>query len=135
MVAALRSSDAQTGRINQAGERYFPAGYDPELYKIRHSAAHVLAQAVAEHFKDEGAVLFGIGPPIENGFYYDFVLPRPLSDEELPRLEERMKAIVRAAYPFEGWEIDADRARAMFAGQNLKLELIEGLNRGAVDDN
>jgi threonyl-tRNA synthetase len=134
-AGALASSDAETGTINLAGERYVPAGYDRGLYKIRHSAAHVLAQAIKEHFKENGAVLFGIGPPIEDGFYYDFVLPRALSDEELPRIEERMKSIVRAAHPFEAWEIDADRARSMFAGQSFKLELIEGLLRGAVDDN
>ncbi len=135
MVAAPESAETQTRRINEAGERYIPAGYDPGLYKIRHSAAHVLAQAIKEHFKNDGLVLFGIGPPIEDGFYYDFVLPRPLSDDELPQIEERIKSIVAPAYPFEGWEVDPDRARSMFAGQNFKLELIEGLLRGTVDDN
>jgi threonyl-tRNA synthetase len=134
-VASPLLSEPETEEINRRGERYIPGGYDPELYRLRHSAAHVLAQAVAEHFKQDGPVLFGIGPPIDDGFYYDFVLPRPLSDDELPLIEERMRLIVRAAYPFEGWEVKDGHARSMFAGQPFKRELIDGLVRGALDDN
>lgn len=134
-VAPSDQQGLGTDNINLLGERYIPVGYDPTLYRLRHSAAHVLAQAIKEHFQDAGPVLFGIGPPIADGFYYDFVLPRSLSEEELPQLEERIRAIIRAGHRFEGWEVSAGQARELFADQPFKLELIEGLVRGAVDDN
>jgi len=65
---------------------------ESNLYKIRHSAAHVMAQAVLEMFP-EGKV--AIGPPIEDGFYYDFYLPRPLTPEDLEAIEARMKEIIQ----------------------------------------
>jgi threonyl-tRNA synthetase len=127
MCADADAESDESDRINLSGERYIPAGYEVDLYKVRHSAAHVLAQAVEEHFREEGPMLFGIGPPSEDGFYYDFVLPRSLSDEELPQIEERMRAIAHAGYPFKGWEVDGENARAMFAGQPFKA----GADRGA----
>ncbi|MGH6922853.1 MAG: threonine--tRNA ligase [Propylenella sp.] len=134
-VATSHDSAAASSAINKAGERYIPPGYDPALYRVRHSAAHVLAQAVKEYFADVGPVLFGIGPPIADGFYYDFVLPRPLSEDELPELERRMKDIIRAGHPFEGREVTAEQAKTTFRDQPFKLELIDGLARGAVDEN
>jgi threonyl-tRNA synthetase len=109
--------------------------YDPELYKIRHSVAHVMAQAVRDYFADAGPVRFGVGPPIEDGFYYDMVLPRTLSIDELPQIEKRMREIIRKGYPIEGYEVSIEQAKSLFADQPFKLELIEGLRSGAVDDN
>jgi threonyl-tRNA synthetase len=102
-----------------------PGGYDPQLYRIRHSAAHVLAEAVRDYFG--GDVRFAIGPPIEQGFYYDFELPRPLTDEDLEPIEARMQAIIKENHAFECRPISVDEARVMFAEQPFKLELIEGL--------
>src|SRR5512138_3161337 len=100
---------------------------ESQLYKIRHSAAHIMAQAVLEMFP-EGKI--AIGPPIEDGFYYDFDLPRSLTPEDLSEIEERMRRIVRGAHPFQYREVSADAARALFRDQPYKLELIDGLARG-----
>src|SRR5664279_3759101 len=78
----------------------------PEINKLellRHSTAHVLAAAVLEMFPE---AKFGIGPAIENGFYYDFELPRTLIPEDLPLLEEKMKEIIKADYQFEKAEME-----------------------------
>jgi len=95
---------------------------------LRHSTAHVLAAAVLEMFPD---AKFGIGPAIENGFYYDFDLPRTLIPEDLPILEEKMKAIIKANYPFDKEEISAKNALEHFkkAGQDYKIELIKDLEK------
>jgi threonyl-tRNA synthetase len=111
-----------------------PAGYDPELYRIRHSAAHVMAQAVEERFKGEGEVHFGYGPPVEDGFYYDFELPRPLTPDDLVWIENRMKEIVRGDHDFTVKELKPAEARALFAKQPFKLELIDGLESGRFDE-
>ncbi len=99
---------------------------DP-YYRLRHSLAHVMAEAVLEIFPD---AKIAIGPPIENGFYYDFDLPRPLTDEDLQDVEQRMRRIIAGNYPFVYREVSAGEARAFFAKQPYKLELIEGLARG-----
>jgi threonyl-tRNA synthetase len=100
-----------------------------DLYRIRHSAAHVLADAVLEMFPD-GKV--GIGPPIADGFYYDFMLPRSLTPEDLEKIESRMKEIIAGGEPFVRSEVDAADARERFAHQPFKLELIDDiLGRGA----
>ena len=70
---------------------------ESQLYKIRHSTAHVMAEAVLEKFP-EGKV--AIGPPIENGFYYDFELPRPLTPEDLKEIQTRMKKIIASKLTF-----------------------------------
>jgi threonyl-tRNA synthetase len=89
---------------------------------MRHSASHVLAEAVLSILPE---AKFGIGPAIEDGFYYDFDLPRALKPEDLPVIEEKMKEIVKADVPFTHREIDKEEARKLFAGQPYKLELIE----------
>jgi len=104
---------------------------DSNLYRIRHSTAHVMAQAVIEMFPD-GKV--AIGPPIEDGFYYDFDLPRPLTPEDLEVLEKRMREIISGKYDFEKKVIKADDARELFVDQPYKLELIEGLEQGGFDE-
>src|SRR5665213_3709335 len=99
---------------------------DP-YYRVRHSVAHVLAQAVLELFP---AGKLGIGPPIEDGFYYDFDLPRPLIPDDLRDLERRMRRIIAANHPFIYRVVSADEARALFQDQPYKLELIAGLTTG-----
>jgi threonyl-tRNA synthetase len=104
---------------------------ESELYRVRHSAAHVMAQAVLEMFSD-GKI--AIGPPIEDGFYYDFDLPRPLTLEDLELLEKRMREIIAGNFQFEKKVLTADEARELFAEQPYKLELIEGLEAGGYDE-
>ena len=104
---------------------------DSQLYRIRHSTAHVMAQAVLEKFPQ---AKIAIGPPIEDGFYYDFDLPRPLTEEEQAEIEQRMRAIIREGHAFIRREVSADEARALFEDQPYKLELIDGLERGGIDE-
>jgi len=93
---------------------------------LRHSAAHVLAQAVQEI--RPGARL-GIGPPVENGFYYDFDVDRPFSPDDLKQIEQRMRRIVRERQPFRRRVVSPEQAAAELAAEPYKLELI-GLKAG-----
>jgi len=102
---------------------------DP-YYRLRHSAAHVLAQAVLEIFPE---AKLGIGPPIEDGFYYDFDLPRPLTPDDLRDIERRMWRIIAANDPITCRAIAADEAHALFRDQPYKLELIDALVAGRDD--
>jgi threonyl-tRNA synthetase len=95
---------------------------DKKLEIIRHSAAHVMAEAVQSIFPD---AKFGIGPAIENGFYYDFGLPRPLTPDDLPLIETKMNEIIAANVPFTSQELTKEEARQLFASQPYKLELID----------
>jgi threonyl-tRNA synthetase len=104
---------------------------DSDLYRLRHSAAHVMAQAVLEMFP-EGKI--AIGPPIEDGFYYDFELPRALTPEDLEGIERRMGEIIAGRHSFQKKVVSADEARRIFADQPYKLELIEGLEQGGYDE-
>jgi len=92
------------------------------LYKMRHSAAHVMAEAVLTVFPE---AKLAIGPPIENGFYYDFDLPRALTPEDLARFEELMGQRITANDPFVGEVITYEQARELFSDQPYKLELVE----------
>ena len=107
---------------------------DSELYRIRHSAAHIMAQAVMEMFKP-GEAKLAIGPPIDEGFYYDFDLPRPLTPDDFKGIEKRMRKIIRQDHKFQKQVISAEEAKKAFEGQPYKLELIEGLEAGGVDEN
>ncbi|MBI4082602.1 MAG: threonine--tRNA ligase, partial [Candidatus Lambdaproteobacteria bacterium] len=102
---------------------------DSPLYRIRHSLAHVLAQAVLEL---RPAAKLGMGPPIRHGFYYDFDLEPPLTQEELPELERRMRRIIKGNHPFVREELPArtliDRLAA--AGARYKVELAEEFAAG-----
>lgn len=111
--------------------------YD-DLYKIRHSAAHVMAQAVLEMHPQ---AKIAIGPPIETGFYYDFDLgtgadgkPNTFSPEELEQIEKRMRQIIGGKHPFVYREVSAQEARELFKDQPYKLELIDGLAQGDTDE-
>ena len=103
---------------------------ETSLFRQRHSAAHILAQAVLELFP---GTKLGAGPPTEDGFYYDFELPRPLTDDDLPRIQERMREIIREDAPFTYRELDADEARRLFADQPYKLEIIQAILSGTLD--
>ena len=104
---------------------------ESQLYRIRHSAAHIMAEAVLEMFP-EGKV--SIGPPVENGFYYDFDLPRNLTPEDLEQIEKRMRQIIQGKYEFKKTVVSADEAKKIFADQPYKLELIEGLEKDGLDE-
>jgi len=94
------------------------------LATMRHSAAHVMAEAVLSLFP---GAKFGIGPAIEDGFYYDFEMPRNLTPDDLPLIEEKMKAIVAANAPFVREEISRQEAKKLFQNQPYKLELLEDI--------
>ena len=102
-----------------------------ELYRVRHSTAHIMAEAVLEKFPS-GKV--AIGPAIEDGFYYDFELPRPLTPEDLESIEKRMREIIKSGARFEKKVISADEAKVLFKDQPFKIELIEGLEKGTFDE-
>jgi len=104
---------------------------ESQLYKIRHSAAHVMAQAVVEMFPE---AKYTIGPPIENGFYYDFDLSRNLTPEDLQQIEKRIRQIIQGKHEFKKKVISADEARQVFKDQPYKLELIDGLEKGGLDE-
>jgi len=92
-----------------------------------------MAQAVMEMFPP-GEARIAIGPPIENGFYYDFELPRSLTPDDLAAIENRMREIIAENQPFVREEVSADQAKAEFANQPYKIELIEGLEKGGFDE-
>ncbi|MEK9132266.1 MAG: threonine--tRNA ligase, partial [Patescibacteria group bacterium] len=99
-----------------------------KLYHLRHSCSHVLAQAVLQMFPE---AKFGFGPPIEDGFYYDFDLPRTLIPEDLKILEEKMRAIMKEKQTFVRSEAPADEAIKFFkkTDQPYKVELVQGLQK------
>jgi threonyl-tRNA synthetase len=127
-VSDLQSEVPEGARVQVLTER------DPEAIELmRHTLAHVLAQAVREHLVAEGhpatAVRLGIGPVIEHGFYYDFDLPRSLTPEDLPALERRMQSIIEADLPLRRTVAPRDEALARYRelGDPYKVELIEDL--------
>src|ERR687890_2286501 len=98
---------------------------DPEaLELLRHSSAHILATAVRELFPTAG---IGFGPPIEDGFYYDFQVDRPFTPEDLERLEAKMAEVAARDFPFVREVVDRSEARRRFADDPLKLERIAEL--------
>ena len=107
---------------------HYPGG--EELYRLRHSAAHVLATAVTELFPD---VKVAGGPPIENGFYYDFAREQPFTPEDLVRIEARMREIIAADQPFEYQEATRALARQHFEAEaeKYKLHFLSQIPEGA----
>ncbi|MFC2002964.1 threonine--tRNA ligase [Chloroflexota bacterium] len=99
-----------------------PRNGDERAEIMRHSAAHVMAEAVQSIFPD---AKFGIGPATENGFYYDFDLSRPLTPDDLPIIEAKMNDMVASNLPFVRQEVTKEEARKLFVGQPYKLELID----------
>ena len=102
---------------------------EEQLFRMRHSAAHILAEAVLEMFPD---AKYAIGPPVDDGFYYDFELPRSLTPEDLETLQSRMSQSVNANLSIAGEQISKDTARDIFANQPYKLELIDEIEDDTV---
>ncbi|MBL8049357.1 MAG: threonine--tRNA ligase [Chthonomonas sp.] len=110
---------------------------DSYLYRLRHSAAHLMAQAVQELFPQ---VKLSIGPPVENGFYYDIDFPEPLREEDLARIEKKMKELSKLDMRIERQEVSRDQARAMILDENIpgngaavaeyKLQLLDAIPEG-----
>ena len=118
---------ASEAELKAAGEKYIPKDYDPVLYKLRHSFAHVLAQAVTERFAQAKPT---IGPPVEFGFYYDFDLDANPSDADLNWISDRMRQIIKGKHAFKVREIAAAEGKELFKANPYKVELIEGLVHG-----
>jgi threonyl-tRNA synthetase len=99
--------------------------YEP-LYRLRHSASHILAQAVLDLYP---GTKLAIGPVIDEGFYYDFDSKTAFQDEDLPKIEKRMREIVNERQAFKQWAISKDEARKIFQdkGETYKLEIIDGI--------
>ncbi|WP_173100804.1 threonine--tRNA ligase [Actinomadura verrucosospora] len=106
-------------------------GSDDGRAIMRHSAAHVMAQAVQELFPE---AKLGIGPPVENGFYYDFDVAEPFTPDDLKRIEKRMREIVKQGQRFSRRPVSDDDARAELAAEPYKLELIGLKGAGPVED-
>jgi threonyl-tRNA synthetase len=92
---------------------------------LRHSVAHILAQAVTDLFPE---AKFAIGPPIADGFYYDFDVPQPFTPEDVERIEARMREIISENQPFRRRDLSKDEALALFADQPYKTEIIQGVD-------
>ncbi|HRR01583.1 MAG TPA: threonine--tRNA ligase [Treponemataceae bacterium] len=99
------------------------------LETVRHSLSHVMAEAVTILFP---GTKFGIGPAIDNGFYYDMELPRPITDEDLPAIESAMRKIINEGREFTRREVSREEAKKLFADQPMKLELIDELPEGEI---
>ncbi len=117
---------ARSGRISIITETT-----DAGRHVIRHSAAHIMAQAVLDLFPGS---TFAIGPAIEDGFYYDFDIGRPFSPEDLEAIEKRMTEIVAADQPFERQALSREDALELFADQPFKREIIESVDPTEVAD-
>ena len=118
--------------ISGEGELRLLRDSDEEsLYVVRHTASHVLAHAVLELFP---GTKFAIGPPIENGFYYDFEVEKPFTPEDLERIEKRMNEIIKDGFEISREDWSKDRAREHFGelGQEYKLELIDDIEGDTV---
>lgn len=109
-----------------------------ELYKLRHTAAHVMAQAVLELYPE---AKLGIGPPIDDGFYYDFDLGedesgrrRTFIPADLEQIEKRMRQIIAGKHPLRYRVVTAEEARELYKDQPYKLEIIDGLLRGEFNE-
>ncbi len=115
-----------------SAEELLDAGAHAPIDAMRHSTAHVMAEAVLELFP--GAHL-GIGPAIDNGFYYDFDLPRPLTPDDLAAIEDRMRASVAADHPFVRHEVPFEEGRAIEErdSQPFKVEILDDLARKATE--
>jgi threonyl-tRNA synthetase len=116
---------------HEQGREAFPSDEAYKLHALRHSTAHVMAEAIQTVFPEAS---FAIGPPIEDGFYYDVDVERPISEDDLGSIEKAMKRIVKRNSRFERSEISREEALSYFGekNQNFKVELIDGLADDAV---
>lgn len=132
VVARVNGELRDLHRALEDGDVVEPVTIDSEdgLYVLRHSTAHVLAQAVQDVFPE---TKLGIGPPVKDGFYYDFDTVNPFTPDDLVRLEKRMQEIIKAGQRFQRRVVDEQEARVELADEPYKLELI-GLKGGSADD-
>ena len=93
-------------------------------HRMRHSAAHVMADAVLKLFPE---AKMGIGPPTQDGFYYDFDVARPFTPEDLEQIEGLMRETISSKHPFQREELSREQAKKMFADQPYKLEIIDSI--------
>ena len=120
-LSAALPDEAQVAIVTRSDE-------DPDaLYVLRHSAAHALATAVRELYPGAG---IGFGPPIDDGFYYDFEVPAPFTPEDLEKIERAMADVAGADDPFERREVDREEAAKLFADDPLKLERLAEIPQG-----
>lgn len=96
-----------------------------DIMRIRHSMSHIMAEAVKEIYGD---VKLAIGPAIDNGFYYDFDIPQAILPEDLEKIENKMKEIIKKDFPFTQSFMTKDEAKKFFKDEPYKLELIDGIN-------
>ena len=124
--------DLSVGLSNGDAVSVITADSDAGRHVLRHSTAHVLAQAVLQMFP---GAHFTIGPAIEDGFYYDFALPnnQTFSDDDLAAIEIRMREIMKSNQPFTRSEVSAEEALVIFSTQPYKCEIIERVTSGAAD--
>jgi threonyl-tRNA synthetase len=134
VAATVDGHEVDLGRPLADGDHVSIITDDSEdgRHVLRHSTAHVMAQAVTQLFP---GAKFSIGPAIENGFYYDFELPggATFSDDDLAAIEARMREIVKADQPFVRSEVSADEALDVFADQPYKVEIIKRVQELAAD--
>jgi threonyl-tRNA synthetase len=130
MAGAAEHEDYFEAAVRGSVDELLDAGAHSDLDAMRHSAAHVMAQAVTEMFPE---AQLGIGPAIDDGFYYDFLLPRPLTPDDLAAIEAGMAASVRADHPFVRKEVPFAEGRAFFESrsQPFKVEILDDLARSA----
>ena len=123
LVARLDGDIKDLGEPVVDGQRIEPVYADSDEGRrvLRHSVAHIMAQAVTDLFP---GAKFAIGPPIEDGFYYDFDVPEPFTPEDLERITDRMHEIIREDQPFQRRDLDRDDALKEFADQPYKTEIV-----------
>ena len=131
VAAKVNGVERDLSHVVSDGDEIEPIAIDSPAGRaiLRHSTAHVLAQAVQDLYPE---AKLGIGPPIENGFYYDFDVPRPFHPEDLERIEKRMREIVKAGQRFSRRVVSEEGARAELASEPYKLELID--LKGSADE-
>jgi threonyl-tRNA synthetase len=130
LALVVEGSPRDLASIPAPGSQVHAVAANDELGReiLRHSTAHVLAQAVLRLFPD---AKYSIGPPIDDGFYYDFDVDRPFTPDDLDAIEAEMRRIIDSNQRFERDEIDRDEALKLFADQPYKIEIIEGVAEGA----
>ncbi len=130
--AAIHDDDILEAPVRGSADELLDAGAHGEIDAMRHSTAHVMAEAVMDLFP---GTRLGIGPAIADGFYYDFDLPRPLTPDDLEAIETRMRESISADHAFVRKEIALDDARAVAEGQGqaYKVEILDDLAARAAD--
>ncbi len=129
VVMVVEGVERDLAHVPGSGQEiaFVEAESDAGRYVVRHSTAHVMAQAVLRLFP---GTKYSIGPPIENGFYYDFDVERPFTPEDLTAIEAEMNKIVKENQRFERKEISREEGLELFAEQPYKIEIIEGVSLG-----